>query len=204
MIDMKAADLAALQAELILDTSPPPAVTPVRPVTQQTTTTTPSKPRRKTHTSLYDLVGQSVATIFGLGVNAALWWFGAAFTLVWLGIDPKPTTWVHLAWYAIPLGVTLTEAHFWPRRDRTKTEIFIWFLVLSLDVWATFAGFREWGAGRALGGGITLPNGGFGLSLMAGIAGFILAIGPEKMARSLFARLWLLFKTMYRRIAVPA
>jgi hypothetical protein len=203
MIDMKAADLAALQAELILDSTPPPAQ-PARPITQQTTTTTPSKPRRKTHSSLYDLIGQSVATIFGLAVNAALWWFGAAFTLVWLGIDPKPTTWAHLAWYAIPLGVTLTEAHFWPRRDRTKTEVFIWFLVLSLDVWATFAGFREWGAGRALGGGITLPNGGFGLSLLAAIAGFVLAIGPEQRARSLLSRLWLLGKTMYRRIAVPA
>ncbi len=197
MIDMKSADIAALQAELILDTpaSSPAAVKPVAPPSV-------SKPRRKTSASLYDLVGQSVATIFGLGVNAALWWFGAAFTLIWLGIDPKPVSLMHLAWYAIPLGITLTEAHFWPSRERTKTEVFIWFLVLGLDVWATFAGFREWGAGRALGGGITLPAGGIVLSLVAGIAGFILAIGPEKMARSLVARLWILFKTMYRRITV--
>src|SRR5690348_4858584 len=111
MIDMKAADAATLQAELILGTPAPPPQTQTRSLPQAAPATT-TRPRRRSSSTLYDLFGQTVATIFGLGVNAVLWWFGAAFTLIWLGIDPKPTTWMHLAWYGIPLGITLTESHF--------------------------------------------------------------------------------------------
>ena len=51
---------------------------------------------------------------------------------------------------------------------------------------------------------MTLPKDGFGLSLIAVVLGMILAIGPEKMARSLVARLGLLLKTAYYRMTAMA
>lgn len=181
---------AALLADLIGEQ---PADLQHKPSTQTTTT---KRTRPTPQPNIYTKVQTSIALSFALLIAALLWIAGAFFTLQALEQFGIKLAGIGIWQWFIPLAITASELALWPRRSSARLQFVFFISVLLFDIGTSFAGLIEWGAGRTfpLFEGITFPESGWRLRIIALVIALIFAFGPERLARWAGPELWQLWK----------
>ncbi len=164
--------------------------------TQTTQTTQTKRTRSAPQPNIYTKIQTSIALSFALLVAGLLWIVGAFFTLQALETLGIKLAGIGIWQWFIPIAITASELALWPRRSSARLQFVFFISVLLFDIGTSFAGLVQWGAGRTfpLFEGITFPEGGWGLRIIALVIALIFAFGPERLARWAGPELWQLWK----------
>ena len=170
--------------------------TSVQPATKTTTFTSPetepmpvqqavtARPERRkiARSGLYDKIGITIAQVGTIAIAGLLWFVGAFYTLAALQTFGLNTA--NLLWWIVPMVITAIELWLMPKRGTSWQSFTAFTIVLVVDVGTSWQGLTSF-AGKTLPlfGGLTLPQGGVTLHIIAGIIGLVLAFIPEKLAR---------------------
>lgn len=162
---------AAQPAQTTQPTQPAQVAQPTQPTTSRRSLGLP-RMRGSTYDKVVHKGGLLVATVLTLG----LWWVGASFTLQWLasmGIDiNSPYLWL------VPIGITFLEIGL--QRSKHPVQVTIWLVVLAFDCYTTAVGLHYVTRHQH---GISMPM--FEYATLTGGIGFLLALSPEHIARSI-------------------
>jgi hypothetical protein len=141
-----------------------------------------AKPRRvpKLKGTAYEKLMHKLGQLVVLALTIGLWYAGASFTLQWLasmgmGID---TIYIWL----VPAAITVAE--YGLQRTKETTQTIIWCVVLAFDVFTTATGLHHYVRHVH---GIAMPAHEY-IVLVGGV-GFILALAPERLLKSVIAEL---------------